>query len=290
MKLLRMSLITALILVTACGPPTPNAGRIAEPRPANTSMNNPDKNVEHSFTANLPAGFEMPTDNVGKRLLGEYGALFVAQGVAVPRVVVIRDAAAVKSFQASTKTATETIGGIKIDLQETAMRALKEATAESAASGVTITPRGTDAAKRSYEDTVALWASRVEPGLEHWLAEGRLSSSDASRIRKLSPFDQVPEIFELEEQGLYFSKDFSKSIIYSVAPPGTSQHLSMLALDVAEFENPKVREILARHGWFQTVVSDLPHFTYLGVAEGDLPNLGLKKVVNSDREFWVPDQ
>jgi hypothetical protein len=99
----------------------------------------------------------------------------------------------------------------------------------------------------------------------------------------------VPEILELEERGIYFAKDLSKSIIYSVAPPGTSQHLSMLAIDIAEFENPRVREIMAKNGWFQTVVSDLPHFTYLGTDENDLPDLGLKTVVSGDRRFWIPD-
>lgn len=291
MKLLRISLLpTAFILGIACGPPAPDTGRMAAPRAANTLMNIADKNEAHSFAANLPAGFEMPIDDVGKRLLSEYGALFVAKGVEVPRVVVFKDAAAVNLFQASAATATETIGGVSIKLQVPATHALKKAVAEASALGVTITPRGADAATRSYDDTVALWASRVEPGIEHWLAEGRISSSDASRIRKLSPFEQVAEIFKLEEQGIYFSKDLSKSIIYSVAPPGTSQHLSMLALDVAAFDNVKVREILARHGWFQTVVSDLPHFTYLGVDENVLPDLGLKKVTSNDREFWIPDQ
>jgi hypothetical protein len=98
----------------------------------------------------------------------------------------------------------------------------------------------------------------------------------------------VPEVFTLEKQGIYFAKDLSKSIIYSVAPPGTSQHLSMLALDVAEFNNRSVREILAKHGWFQTVVSDLPHFTFLGIDESELPDHGLKRVVDGERVFWVP--
>jgi hypothetical protein len=77
--------------------------------------------------------------------------------------------------------------------------------------------------------------------------------------------------------------------MYSVAPPGTSQHLSMLAIDIAEFNDARTREIMASHGWFQTVISDLPHFTYLGVDEAALPDLGLKKVLNGDRGFWIPD-
>ena len=96
-------------------------------------------------------------------------------------------------------------------------------------------------------------------------------------------------ILGLERDGIFFAKDLSKSIIYSVAPPGTSQHLSMLALDVKEYEDARVRAILAKHGWYQTVVSDLPHFTFLGVAEKDLPKLGLKMVTNADRSFWIPD-
>jgi hypothetical protein len=87
---------------------------------------------------------------------------------------------------------------------------------------------------------------------------------------------------------MYFAKDLSKSIIYSVAPPGTSQHLSMLALDITEHDDAAVREIMARNGWHQTVVSDLPHFTYLGVPESELPALGLKKVNDGGRSYWLP--
>lgn len=88
---------------------------------------------------------------------------------------------------------------------------------------------------------------------------------------------------------MFFAKDLSKSIIYSVAPPGTSQHISMLAFDVEEHDNRNVREILAKHGWFQTVISDLPHFTYLGVKEEELSNLGLKKTGNGGRVYWIPN-
>ena len=53
--------------------------------------------------------------------------------------------------------------------------------------------------------------------------------------------------------------------------------------------NPRVRAILARHGWFQTVLSDLPHFTYLGLAEDELPQHGLKRVVVNGQTFWIPN-
>lgn len=241
-----------------------------------------------SFYKNLPAGFVQPTDDVGRRMLKEYGAMFVTRASA-PKTVVFKNDGEVTEFQASVQSSRETVNGFEIELQAPAMKALKEAITEAGQSSLTITPRGAEAAKRSYQQTVSLWASRVDPGLEHWTGEGRITAADAQRIRSLSPFEQVSEIFKLESRGIYFSKDLSKSIIYSVAPPGTSQHLSMLALDVEEFENAQVRTILAKHGWHQTVVSDLPHFTYIGVTESELAKLGLKKVNNSGRVFWVPD-
>lgn len=241
------------------------------------------------FEKNLPADFQLPTDNVGKKLLKEYGALFVAKGDAVvPKTVIFKDEAAVSQFQAGLKTSTEKIGAYNIELQTAAINALKEASEEAKKSGLTITSRAEDSGKRTYNTTVELWKSRVNPGLEHWVKQGKLPKSDADRIRNLSPFEQVTEILTLEEKGMFFSKDLSKSIIYSVAPPGTSQHLSLLALDINEHENAKVREILAKHGWFQTVVSDLPHFTFLGVKQEELTNLGLKKISDGGRNFWIP--
>jgi hypothetical protein len=242
------------------------------------------------FTANLPGGFVQPTDDVGRKMLKEYGAVFVARGGATPpKTVIFKDEAEVSAFQNGLQKAKESIGGFSMELQSAAMQGLKNAIAEAKQSGLNITPRGADSARRTYNETVKLWASRVDPGLKHWVGKGKLSQADASRIKSLSPFQQVPEIFKLEAQGMFFAKDLSKSIIYSVAPPGTSQHLSMLALDVKENDNAKVRDILAKHGWFQTVVSDLPHFTFLGVAESELSNLGLKKVSDGGRSFWLPN-
>lgn len=223
-------------------------------------------------------------------LLREYGAVFVADGGAVPpRRVIFETEEQVSAFQNSVRHATGKIGGYDLTLQSPAMDALLAAVADARSVGLDITPRGADSAARNYADTVSLWASRVEPALDHWLRVGRISSADAERLRSLSPFKQVPEVFALEENGIYFAKDLSKSIIYSVAPPGTSQHLSMLAFDAAEFDDKRVRDILASHGWYQTVVSDLPHFTFLGIAEADLPAKALKKVIDGERIFWVPE-
>jgi len=249
-----------------------------------------EPNMTKGFLDNLPKGFEQPTDDAGKLLLREYGAVFLARnGASPPRKVVFKNEGDVSAFQSSLKTSSEIIGAYKIELQSSAMAALKEAIAEARSARLSISPRGVDSARRSYTHTVTLWASRVNPGLSYWTGKGRIAKAEANRIKSLSPYEQVPEILRLEQDGIYFAKDLQKSIIYSVAPPGTSQHLSMLALDVKEFESVKVRSILAKHGWYQTVTSDLPHFTYLGIPENELKDLGLKKVQNGGRVFWVPD-
>jgi hypothetical protein len=248
--------------------------------------------MTETFVANIPQEIVLPdeSDQVGMRLLKDYGAMFVARGGAVPPpVLIFEDERAVRDWQAGVRTTRAEIGGINVELQSPAMTALMEARTEAQAAKLDITPRGTDAARRSYEDTVKLWQSRVNPGLTHWVNAGRLERDEAARIRQLTPREQIPEILRLEADGLFFSTDFTKSILYSVAAPGTSQHLSMLAFDVKENENAQVRSILARHGWFQTITSDTPHFTFLGVKEDELPSLGLKKATNGGRTFWIPD-
>ncbi|MFM9905325.1 MAG: hypothetical protein ACKVQJ_12230 [Pyrinomonadaceae bacterium] len=239
---------------------------------------------------NLPAGFTRPANDAERLLLREYGAVYVARGgVTPPDKIVFIDEADVAAFQAGLNRSTTKIDGITVDLQTPAMAALLDARSEAQKNKLLISPRGADSARRGYDQTVSLWASRVNPGLTYWVGKGRVSAAEAKRIKGLSPFEQVPEILRLEQDNIFFAKSLDKSIIYSVAPPGTSQHLSMLALDVNEFDNARVRMILANHGWYQTVSSDLPHFTYLGVEERELPTLGLKQVTNSGRVFWVPD-
>ncbi|MBC7898727.1 MAG: D-alanyl-D-alanine carboxypeptidase family protein [Saprospiraceae bacterium] len=261
-----------------------------EQNTAETNTNMSEKKTAAGFAANMPGGFQSPADDVGKKLLKEYGSMFVAKGGATaPKTVVFKDESEVSAFQSGLSKSTETIGGFAIELQSPAMNDLKKAIEDAKKENLTISPRGVDSGRRTYNETVGLWASRVEPALKHWVAKGKITQVDADRIKSLSPFEQVSEVLKLEEKGIYFAKDLSKSIIYSVAPPGTSQHLAMLALDVKEFENPKVREILARHNWYQTVVSDLPHFTYLGVPETELPNLGLKRISDNGRTFWIPE-
>ncbi len=242
------------------------------------------------FYENLPPEFVLGEDAAQQKLFREYGAVFVARGgVVPPEKVVFENEADVAEFQSRIDIGIAEIGGLELELQDAAMSGLLNAVDEAKRVGLSLLPRGPDSAGRNYDDTVELWKSRVDPALDHWRRLGRITPEIVDAIRKLSPYEQVAKVFELEENEIYFAKDLSKSIIYSVAPPGASQHLSLLAFDVAEHENHEVRLILAEHFWYQTVVSDLPHFTFLGVPESDLDGLGLRIVENEGREFRVPN-
>ena len=208
----------------------------------------------------------------------------------LPPVCVFTSDEQVLQFQERAGYITEMIGYDDVELQPEAMKQLLKAREEAQKENLDITPRdGAEAARRSYEDSLQLWNTRFEPGLTYWLAQGRLSEEQVARLKSLPLRQQIAEVLELEKSGIFFSKDLSKSILYSIAAPGTSQHIAMLAFDVNEFDNPRVREILAKHGWFQTVLSDLPHFTFLGLKEKDLPKHGLKQVEVDGQVFWIPN-
>ena len=232
-----------------------------------------------------------PSDPVSRRILEEYGAVFVAdKKVLPPPVCVFTTEEQVTRFQDAAGVESEVIGFDEIELQPEALKKLNKARAEAQKEGLDITPRdGAEAARRNYEDSVRLWNSRFEPALNYWLGQGRLTTEQVAHLRSLPLSQQIAEVLELEKTGIYFSKDLSKSILYSIAAPGTSQHIHMLAFDVNEFENPRVREIMAKHGWFQTVLSDLPHFTFLGLKQKDLPKHGLRSVEINGQVFWIPN-
>lgn len=235
-------------------------------------------------------GFCPAGDTLTRRVLEEYGAMFVAEGVALPEVCVFESEEAVEHFQREAGWRAELLDDTVVELQPPALAALVATREEAAHAGLRVTPRGgSEAARRSFADSLRLWRSRCDPALEHWCAEGRLEGAEAERLRRLPLREQAQAVLELERGGIYFSKYFDKSILQSVAAPGASQHLAMLAFDIAEFQDARVGAVLARHGWFQTVLSDLPHFTYLGLRERDLPSRGLRRVESAGQTFWVPE-
>lgn len=228
---------------------------------------------------------------VAKRVFAEYGAVFVgADSVTFPSKCVFETESEVQIFQSGLATKMAKLNGITIELQSAAMDALIKARKEAEEKNLRIVPRGgTSAGKRSYSDTARIWKSRFDPALIHWGRLGKISAADAETSRKMATQRQVEQVIEWESRGYYFATDFSRTIFSSVAAPGTSQHLAGLALDVAQFDNPAVRAVLNKHGWYQTVANDTPHFTFLGMTEDELPERGLKLLQLNGYRFWVPN-
>jgi len=249
------------------------------------------KHLKDEYRVDLQNICKTDTDSVDRKIFAEYGAIFIsASGTRLPSRCIFDNEAPVYAYQSGAGLVTKQVGGGIITLQAPAMNALENAHSEARKNGLSITPRGgTLASTRSYAETVRLWNSRFLPALNYWAAKGRISKRDAAGARLAPISEQIRRVFEWEENGMWFSKDRSKSILYSVAAPGASQHNFGLALDVMQFSNKSVRDILAKHGWFQTVKSDLPHFTYLGRKETELPGLGLKKVTVGGQTFWIPN-
>ncbi|MCC5644328.1 D-alanyl-D-alanine carboxypeptidase family protein [Nostoc sp. CHAB 5824] len=75
-------------------------------------------------------------------------------------------------------------------------------------------------------------------------------------------------------------------ILGVVAPPGTSQHLWGLAIDL-RVGSKEQRKALNQNGWFQTVQNDVPHWTYVGLTEEDLPLFGFKKQITGGITYWI---
>ena len=230
------------------------------------------------------------TDATAQRIFREYGAMFVSVGTKLPTQCVLTNDSEVKNFQAQSDSQTTTLNGVNITLQKSAMNALLAANADALKIHRRITPRsGSNSAARSFETTVKLWNSRFYPALNYWVRKNKITKAAAEAAKNSGIREQIAQVLKWEAEGYFFSRDLSKSILYSVAAPGASQHNFMLALDVQQFSDPRVRDILAAHGWFQTVKSDLPHFTFLGVKEADLPALGLQPTIIGTQKFWIPD-
>lgn len=251
-----------------------------------------DTRLRTKYGSELSKICPIDTDTVAERVFRDYGAIFVSNnGGIIPTSCVFEDEETVQAFQKGVGFETASIGNVAVTLQKAALRALLDARAEAAKLKLNITPRGGETAStRSYKKTEDLWKSRFFPGLAHWTAAGRISPADAAAARKATIRKQVEMVLAWESRGFWFSTDFSKSILYSVAAPGASQHIFGLALDVEQFGNARVRQVLARHGWYQTVKSDLPHFTFLGLKdEFELKAFGLIKTKVGGQEFWIPN-
>src|SRR5437870_10828340 len=93
-----------------------NSNRVSStlepPRSPDNSAKTSNKNADNTgnkmsvdtksgdFNANLPDGFNRPSDEVGQKLLKEYGSVFMARNGAIPpKTVVFKNEGEVSAFQ-----------------------------------------------------------------------------------------------------------------------------------------------------------------------------------------------
>ncbi|MCA1608998.1 MAG: hypothetical protein LC730_06025 [Acidobacteria bacterium] len=208
----------------------------------------------------------------------------------LPKRCYFANAGEVENFQRVLKVSRSSMDGAEIVLDAAAMKSLLNARAEAERLNLKLTPLdGSIAATRSFYDTVRLWNARVLPALRSWTATGRISQQDADAIVESALIPQVEKVIKLERDGLCFAPDRRRSIFTSAAPPGTSQHLLMLAFDIVQHGDRRVVAILNRHGWYQTILGDPAHFTFLGEEERELPARGLRFLYSGNHAYWVPN-
>ena len=75
-------------------------------------------------------------------------------------------------------------------------------------------------------------------------------------------------------------------ILGTVAPPGASQHLWGLAIDL-RVSTEAQRQALNQNGWFRTVEYDVPHWTYIGYPPDKLGDLGFQNKVIGGISYWL---
>ena len=228
---------------------------------------------------------------LARRVFAEYGAVFAAtEKVSIPTTCIFADEAAVSSFRAKLQIQQVTIQGTNLLLQKDAADALTQVLVDAEMQGITIAPLdGSIAGGRTYYETLRIWNSRFEPALEYWSRRGVISAEELAAIRSMKLDQQVEKVIEWESKGYWFGTNRNGSIFSSTAPPGTSQHISLIALDVAPPVRPSKRSLMNARGWFQTVKGDPGHFTYLGVPESELPKRGLKAVLSDGISYWIPN-
>ena len=182
-------------------------------------------------------------------LLRSYGTVFINQesGIKLPEKVILDDEIETQSFQ--DKISIELVNGTEeCYLQKPAAAALNKA---------------------KELENIPLKSGYAGDCLRNFATSLRFWNKYANR----ETLTQVKAGKETKILGL-------------VAPPGTSQHLWGLAIDL-QILTPSQKQTLNENGWFQTVVNDLPHWTYLGWREEELPKFGLQQKIIQGIKYWT---
>ncbi|HEY2866303.1 MAG TPA: hypothetical protein VGJ02_04370 [Pyrinomonadaceae bacterium] len=264
---------------------------VGQPSLDSPFVNFVSKRVEPASVTSFEKFCPINESRFARKVFTEYGAMFVASNdVQLPALCYFSDEASAAKFQSTLKTASTVINGAEITLQASAMASFLMVLDAAKQLHVRISPLdGSIAAARKYSDTVNIWNSRYQPALRSWRGQGKLEADEVDQLESMPLAAQVERVIEWESKGLLFGTGRRSSIFSSTAPPGTSQHLSLIAFDIAGRATPLVTAIFNANGWFQTIKGDPDHFTYLGVFEGELPKRGLKQIYYQGERYWVPD-
>ena len=213
----------------------------------------PDQNFDNQQRFLTTIANKIPTvpeiDTFEYTLLRSYGTVFINQesGIKLPEKVILDNELETQSFQ--DKISIELVNGTEeCYLQKPAAAALNKA--------------------KDLEN-IPLKSGYAGDCLRNFATNLRFWNKYANR----ETLNQVKAGKEIKILGL-------------VAPPGTSQHLWGLAIDL-QILTPSQKQTLNENGWFQTVVNDLPHWTYLGWREEDLPKFGLQQKIIQGIKYWI---
>lgn len=222
------------------------------PSPITPFTPNPELNEQQRFLTTIETKLlQIPQPGSYEYiLLRKYGAVFVNQDpeTKLPEKVIIANEQETKEFQ-STLTMIKVNGTKDCYLQQTAGLALNKA---KALQNIPLkSGYGSGDCTRTFTTNLRFWYKYANDRTLEKVRQGK-----------------------------------ETAILSVVAPPGTSQHLWDLAIDL-RVSNQKQRQALNQNGWFQTVESDIPHWTYLGLTEEQLPLFGFQKKLVRGITYWL---
>ncbi len=236
----------------------------------------------------LPVKIDCNINNViQKRILFEYGAVYISKGAVLPKRCLFANETEVTEFINKSGSKLE-FGDFY--LQTHARRSLEYVFQElggyeNVARNWNYTTSHNKSKKKDINDD---WAFRTYgQALYNW---GYCSSDTYSCDGILKP--------SIIEEELKKDDEKKRPKMFSYAVPGGSQHHLGLAIDVnnprnqqinGRFCGKKCESVLEKNGWYRTIPFDPYHFTYLGFLEFELPGRGLKKVSCDEFEYWVPN-
>ena len=183
-------------------------------------------------------------------LLRSYGAAHVNSqpGIKLPEKVIFGNEQETKEFQA-TLTMGKVNGTRNCYLQKPAADALNKARSQIRIP--LMSSNGNINCTRSFAKTVKLW-------------------------RKYANNQTLDNVRQGKET----------RILGVVAPPGTSQHLWGLAVDLRVRNQAQIKA-LNQNAWYRTVKNDTPHWTYIGYSPEQLEDLGFKDKVIKGIRYWL---